>query len=123
MGIKHSEIRGLSATKAERKSSVFLTSFGPIIPVVIGVGSSFDDPRETVTAMTINGAILDLDGTVYRGDGLLSGADDAISTLRERDVSVLFVSNKPIERRERYVEKLNRLGVPCEPTHVSLPRR
>jgi arabinose operon protein AraL len=68
--------------------------------------------------MTINGAILDLDGTVYRGDGLLSGADDAISTLRERDVSVLFVSNKPIERRERYVEKLNRLGVPCEPTHV-----
>lgn len=68
--------------------------------------------------MTLNGAILDLDGTVYRGDALLSGADDAVSTLRERGVSVLFVSNKPIDRRERYAGKLDRLGVPCEPTDV-----
>jgi arabinose operon protein AraL len=68
--------------------------------------------------MTINGAFLDLDGTVYRGDGLLPGADDAISTLRERGVSVLFVSNKAIERREQYAEKLDRLGVPCESADV-----
>jgi arabinose operon protein AraL len=68
--------------------------------------------------MIINGAILDLDGTVYRGDTLLPGADDAIATLRDRDVSMLFVSNKPIERREQYAEKLGRLGVPCESTDV-----
>ncbi|WP_137283546.1 HAD-IIA family hydrolase [Halorussus salinisoli] len=68
--------------------------------------------------MTVRGAILDLDGTVYRGDALLPGADDGIATLRERGVSVLFVSNKAIERRERYAETLGRLGVPCEPADV-----
>lgn len=68
--------------------------------------------------MTLEGAILDLDGTVYRGDALLSGADDGIAALRERSISVLFVSNKAIERREKYAEKLTRLGVPCEPTDV-----
>jgi len=55
---------------------------------------------------------------VYRGDTLIPGADDGIATLRERGVSVLFVSNKPIERRERYAEKLRRLGVPCDPADV-----
>jgi arabinose operon protein AraL len=68
--------------------------------------------------MTITGAIIDLDGTVYRGDDLLPGADEAIVGLRERGISMLFVSNKPIERRNRYAEKLTRLGVPCEPSDV-----
>ncbi|PSP55745.1 HAD family hydrolase [Halobacteriales archaeon QS_1_67_19] len=64
--------------------------------------------------MSLEGAILDLDGTVYRGDDLLPGAGDAVRELRAAGASVLFVSNKPIERRERYREKLVRLGVPCE---------
>ena len=68
--------------------------------------------------MSFRGAILDLDGTVYRGDELLPEADDAIATLRANGTDVLFVSNKPIERRDSYCEKLNRLGVPCEPTDI-----
>ncbi|WP_434531516.1 HAD-IIA family hydrolase (plasmid) [Haloarcula sp. NS06] len=58
-------------------------------------------------------AIVDLDGTVYRGEELLPGADEGISLLRNGDLDVLFVTNKPIERRDRYCEKLNDLGVPC----------
>lgn len=64
------------------------------------------------------GAIIDLDGTVYRGEELLPGADDGLATLRGDGTNVLFVSNKPIERRQRYCEKLNRLGVPCESVDV-----
>jgi arabinose operon protein AraL len=61
----------------------------------------------------MKGAIVDLDGTVYRGEELLPGADRGVELLREGDAGVLFVTNKPIERRDSYCEKLNRLDIPC----------
>ncbi|QLG60875.1 HAD-IIA family hydrolase [Halorarum salinum] len=66
----------------------------------------------------IEGAVLDLDGTVYRGDALVPGAAAAIETLRERGVDVLFFSNKAIERPAAYREKLERLGVPVPADRV-----
>lgn len=68
--------------------------------------------------MRVNGAIIDLDGTVYRGDALLPDADEGVSILRDGGASVLFVSNKAIERRDRYRDKLNGLGVPCESADI-----
>lgn len=56
-------------------------------------------------------AILDLDGTVYLGDELVPGADDAVALLRNRGLEVLFLTNKAIERRQSYSEKLTRLGI------------
>jgi len=56
-------------------------------------------------------AFVDLDGTVYRGDRLVCGADAGVRALRAAGVDVLFVSNKAIERRRDYVEKLAGLGV------------
>jgi arabinose operon protein AraL len=67
---------------------------------------------------TVGGAVLDLDGTVYRGESLLPGAAAGIATLREGGVDVLFVTNKPLERRDNYREKLTRLGVPAESDDV-----
>lgn len=64
--------------------------------------------------MEPEGAILDLDGTVYRGDDLLPGADDGVADLRAAGASVLFVTNKPVDRRSEYTAKLDRLGVPCD---------
>jgi len=61
----------------------------------------------------VEGAVVDLDGTVYRGDALIDGADEGVAALRDRGASVLFVTNKAIDRRERYREKLVDLGVPC----------
>lgn len=58
-------------------------------------------------------AILDLDGTVYLGDRLVAGADDAVGTLRDRGLPVLFLTNKAIERRADYSGKLDRLGIPA----------
>lgn len=60
--------------------------------------------------MTYAGALIDLDGTVYRGDELLPGVADAVAALRQR-MDVLFLSNKAIERRADYATKLSAMGM------------
>ncbi|NLL88172.1 MAG: HAD-IIA family hydrolase [Firmicutes bacterium] len=57
------------------------------------------------------GYIFDLDGTVYLSNRLLANADQVITYLQEMGKRVLFLSNKPIESRAAYAEKLNRMGI------------
>jgi hypothetical protein len=57
------------------------------------------------------GFIFDLDGTVYLGEKLISGADDTILTLRNMGKKVVFLSNKPLYTREDYARKLTNMGV------------
>ena len=64
------------------------------------------------------GFIFDLDGTVYRSDKLIPGADSVIRLLRENKRKVVFLSNKPIQTREDYASKLTRLGIPTQPNEV-----
>jgi arabinose operon protein AraL len=64
------------------------------------------------------GFIFDLDGTVYRGDSLIPGADRVIRLLREKGKKVVFLSNKPLQTREDYASKLTRLGIPTQPEEV-----
>jgi arabinose operon protein AraL len=64
------------------------------------------------------GLIFDLDGTVYRGDSLIPGADRVIRLLREKGKKVVFLSNKPLQTREDYASKLTRLGIPTQPDEV-----
>jgi HAD superfamily hydrolase (TIGR01457 family) len=68
--------------------------------------------------LMLKGFIFDLDGTVYLGEKLLPGADQVIRLLRETGRKVVFLSNKPLQTRENYAEKLTRLGVPTTPTEV-----
>jgi len=58
------------------------------------------------------GYIFDLDGTVYLGEKVIPGAPQTIAELRERGCSVVFLSNKPLQPRQVYAEKLTRLGIP-----------
>lgn len=67
------------------------------------------------------GYLLDLDGTVYLGDELLPGAGEAITRLREDGRQTLFLSNNPTRDPRMYAEKLTRLGLPTEPSHVVNP--
>lgn len=60
-----------------------------------------------------DGFLFDLDGTLYLGDELLPGVADTLATLRRQGKQVLFVSNKPLEPKAAYAEKLTRLGVPA----------
>jgi arabinose operon protein AraL len=64
------------------------------------------------------GWLFDLDGTVYRGEALVPGADETIAALRADGRRVAFLSNKPLETRADYARKLTRLGVPAAPDDV-----
>ena len=64
------------------------------------------------------GYIFDLDGTIYLGERAIPGAPETVRRLRQAGCRVTFVSNKPLEPRERYAEKLTRLGIPTEPADV-----
>jgi HAD superfamily hydrolase (TIGR01450 family) len=59
------------------------------------------------------GWLFDLDGTVYLGEALIPGADEAIAALRAAGRRVGFLSNKPLQTRDDYAAKLRRLGVPA----------
>ena len=64
------------------------------------------------------GYILDLDGTIYLSQRAIPGAPETVRRLREAGCCVTFVSNKPLEPRGRYAEKLTRLGIPTEAADV-----
>jgi arabinose operon protein AraL len=66
----------------------------------------------------LQGFIFDLDGTVYLSERLIPGADTVIRLLRDTGRKVVFLSNKPIQTRENYAEKLTRLGIPTTPGEV-----
>jgi len=64
------------------------------------------------------GWLVDLDGTVYRGETLIPGADVAIAELRRAGRRVVFLSNKPLYTRADYAAKLTRLGIPTSADDV-----
>ncbi len=64
------------------------------------------------------GHIFDLDGTIYLGEQAIPGAPETVRALREAGCRVTFITNKPLEPRERYAEKLTRLGIPTDPADV-----
>jgi len=63
-------------------------------------------------ALPHRGWLFDLDGTIYRGDALIPGADATIGALRAAGRRVAFLSNKPLQTRADYARKLTRLGIP-----------
>ena len=64
------------------------------------------------------GWLFDLDGTVYRGEVLIPGADATIAALRAAGRRVVFLSNKPLQTRADYARKLTKLGIPTAPDEV-----
>ena len=55
--------------------------------------------------------LLDMDGTLYLGDGLIDGAGAFIAFLRESGREVLFFTNNPTADAAAYAEKLQRMGI------------
>jgi HAD superfamily hydrolase (TIGR01450 family) len=64
------------------------------------------------------GWLFDLDGTVYRGEELIPGADATIAALRADARRVVFLSNKPLQTRADYARKLTKLGIPTADEEV-----
>lgn len=63
-------------------------------------------------------AILDLDGTVYRGSEPCPYAPETICDLVEAGVAVRYLTNNSAAEPEAISEKLMAMGVPCEPDWV-----
>jgi arabinose operon protein AraL len=71
-----------------------------------------------ILALARQGWLFDLDGTVYRGDALVPGADATIAALRAAGRRVAFLSNKPLQTRREYARKLTKLGIPTAEADV-----
>ncbi|SDQ91176.1 HAD-IIA family hydrolase [Natronobacterium texcoconense] len=64
------------------------------------------------------GVILDVDGTIVRGDELIPGVDAGLRALEAADCSKLLFSNNPTRGGVHYREKLEPHGFEVDPTSV-----
>jgi arabinose operon protein AraL len=74
-----------------------------------------------VPMKNLKGYIFDLDGTVYLGKQLIDGADTIINSLLDEGKKVLFLTNKTIDSRQRYVEKLNSFNIKANLENILNP--
>ena len=65
-----------------------------------------------------NSFIFDLDGTVYRGESLIPGADKTINYLKQLGKKVLFISNKTTGTVEDYYIFLKNFGLNIEENEI-----
>lgn len=63
-----------------------------------------------ITLNEIRCFILDMDGTIYLGDGLIPGAIEMIGLFEEKCIPYYFFTNNTSKSSEFYAEKLERLG-------------
>ncbi|TCO59166.1 HAD-IIA family hydrolase [Actinocrispum wychmicini] len=63
--------------------------------------------------------LLDLDGTVYRGNEAVPGAAEAVKAARENGTAVRFVTNNASRSPEDVAEHLTDMGIPAKPIEVS----
>lgn len=64
------------------------------------------------------GYLIDLDGTMYRGNKRIEGAAEFIQYLYRNDLPYLFVTNNSAYTQEVISEKLNSMGIFSTPKHV-----
>ncbi|UPV74797.1 HAD-IIA family hydrolase [Halorussus limi] len=68
--------------------------------------------------MTVRSVVLDVDGTLVRGDEPVPGAIATVDRLRERGVDLLLLSNNPTETPADYAARLADLGFAVGPNDV-----
>src|SRR6202035_137602 len=64
------------------------------------------------------GYLIDMDGVIYRGSQLISGADRFIQQLRSARIPFLFLTNNSQRTRRDVATKVQRLGIEVEEQHV-----
>jgi 4-nitrophenyl phosphatase len=68
--------------------------------------------------MTYRGVVLDVDGTIVRGDEPIPGAAEGLDRLERADLRRLFVSNNPTRRPSAYADRLRRAGFDAHPDEI-----
>jgi len=64
------------------------------------------------------GFVFDLDGTIYRGEKLIPGADKTINKIRSLEKKVIFVSNKTTDSPDDYLRFLASNGIEIYPDEL-----
>lgn len=67
---------------------------------------------------TYKGYLIDLDGTMYRGNEPIKTAIPFINTLKERDIPHLFVTNNSSLTRKNVAQKLQNMNIPTTSDHI-----
>ena len=62
--------------------------------------------------------LIDLDGVIYRGEYLLPGAKDFIAWLETEQKKYLFLTNNSFASEAQVIEKLARLGIATNKSHI-----
>lgn len=62
--------------------------------------------------------LLDMDGTLYLGDQVFEGAVDFVRRISESGRKYIYLTNNSSRAGEDYVNRLRRLGFPCERENV-----
>ncbi len=62
--------------------------------------------------------LIDLDGVIYRGEGLLPGAQQFVSWLDATHKKYLFLTNNSFASESQVIAKLARLGIQTDGSHV-----
>ena len=77
-----------------------------------------DDIAVLETCYLMFGYLIDMDGVIYRGGHLISGADTFINHLRENEVPFRFLTNNSQRTRRDVATRLSRLGIDVEEEHI-----
>lgn len=67
---------------------------------------------------SFTGLVVDLDGVVYRGDGAVEHAVDALAGRPGSGVGVMYATNNAARPAAEVAEHLTRLGIPTRPEQV-----
>lgn len=62
--------------------------------------------------------LIDLDGVIYRGNTLVPGAREFVDWLQAQDKKFLFLTNNSFASETQVLEKLARLGITTDATHL-----
>lgn len=62
--------------------------------------------------------LIDLDGVVYRGEEIISGAREFVTWLNTHQKKYLFLTNNSFASETQVMEKLTRLGISTSGSHV-----
>ena len=68
--------------------------------------------------MKYKGYLIDLDGTMYKGNEKIEAAEFFVKTLKEKNIPYLFVTNNSTRTPEQVAEKLVSFGIPAKPDQV-----
>ena len=64
------------------------------------------------------GILFDLDGVIYQGDSLISGAKESINLLRQNNIPCRFITNTTRMTKKNLVTKLQAMGLTLEVKEV-----